>query len=215
MCPARRMGLAAHSIRGGRRCHPRILHSRFAVACNYRSRRRTGILPVLYDRCGCFDAIALPCKFWHKQALFCQRMPRIPPKGRIDFCPCAANFLDAHSMVARCKIQVYFSAEHAHIGINSAPTAPGCRRMKHRVLWILREVNSILRPRMTDCILLPIAIGLIEQMNLVIQHNGSWCGNAVRLAQRILLYFAAGCQCSISSDSAMPMPNLPSSCFRE
>ena len=43
MCPARRMGLAAHSIRGGRRCHPRILHSRFAVACNYRSRRRTGI----------------------------------------------------------------------------------------------------------------------------------------------------------------------------
>ena len=96
-------------------------------------------------------------------------------------------------MVARCKIQVYFSAEHAHIGINSAPTAPGCRRMKHRVLWVLLEVNSILRPRMTDCILLPIAIGLIEQMNFVIQHNGSWCGNAVRLAQRILLYFAAGC----------------------
>ena len=65
--------------------------------------------------------------------------------------------------------------------------------MKHRVLWILREVNTILRPRMTDCILFPIAIGLIEQMNLVIQHNGSWCGNAVRLAQRLLLYFAAGC----------------------
>lgn len=85
MCPARRMGLAAHSIRGGRRCHPRILHSRFAVACNYRSRRRTGIFSVLYDRCGCFDAIALPCKFWHKQTLFCQRMPRIPPKVRIDF----------------------------------------------------------------------------------------------------------------------------------
>ena len=72
--------------------------------------------------------------------------------------------------------------KNAHVRVDGAPDAPGIFRAVDGVFGIFGEMHAVAGNCVADCVVFPIAVGLVKKMHLFVKYNRAGRGDAVLFA---------------------------------